>query len=314
MTFHTIAVAGVGLLGRGIAATHLAHGFRVIAYDPSPDARQAALHHIPLDLHDLVEHGGFPASLLSEWASRYVQATSLADFAPADFVYESVIEDLRVKQSVYDQLENILGPGIPIASNTSAIPISVLQRDRKYPARFVGSHWCTPCHATRFLEIIRGEQTDDATIDAAMNLGRACGKEPALVRRDIDGFLVNRIAYAIFREAFYLLESGIADVPTIDSAFRNVIGIWASTCGPFRWMDLTGLGAYAAVMKRLLPTLSNASDVPPRLQHLVDSGATGTQNGRGFYTYTPEEAARWEQFILDQVWSLRKMNLPMDAS
>jgi 3-hydroxybutyryl-CoA dehydrogenase len=312
MSIQKIGIAGVGLLGRGIAATHLAHGFRVVVFDPSTDSLHAARHHIAQALEDLVRRGGFPESLLTDWSARYIVATSLTDFAPCDFVYESVVEDLRVKQSVYDQLEAIVRPAVPIASNTSALPISVLQRNRKHPARFVGSHWCTPCHVTRFLEIIKGEQTDDATVEAAMALGRACGKDPSLVRKDIDGFIVNRMAYAIFREAFHLLESGVADVATIDSAFRNVMGIWAPTCGPFRWMDLTGLPAYASVMKRLFPTLSNETDVPSTMQRLVDSGATGSQNGRGFYTYTPEEAARWEALIIEHVWKLRDLSSRMD--
>jgi 3-hydroxybutyryl-CoA dehydrogenase len=308
MTAQTIGIAGMGFLGRGIATSLLAHGFRVIAYDPSEAARQAARKHIADDIYDLVRRGGFPAGLVDQWPQRYTEARDYDAFAACDFVIESVVEDLVIKESVFDQLEAVVGPSVPIASNTSALPITLLQRNRKNPSRFVGSHWCSPVHLTRFLEVIRGEQTDDATVEAAVALGRACGKDPSLVRKDVEGFIINRIGYAIYREALHLLETGVADVETIDRAFINVIGLYANIAGPFRWMDLTGLPAYAAVMKRLFPQLSNASEVPRTMRELVESGATGIGNGRGFYRYTPQEAERWQELLIDHVWKVREMN------
>src|SRR6185369_4846559 len=116
----------------------------------------------------------------------------------------------------------------PIGSNTSALPISVLQKARKNPERFVGMHWAEPCHLTQFLEVVRGEKTDDATVKATVALGKAAGKEPSLVNKDVEGFIVNRIGYAMYREAFWLLENGVADVETIDTSFRNAMSVWAN--------------------------------------------------------------------------------------
>lgn len=312
MKIDTIAIAGLGLLGSGIATCLLSHGFRVIAYDPSPEARNHARKAIAEGIDDLVRRGGFPAALREAWPARYAEADAIAGFAPCDFVIESVFEDLDVKRRVFDEVEAAVGPDVPIASNTSAIPITLLQAGRQRPARFVGMHWLSPCHITRFLEVIRGDATDDATAEATLALGRRCGKEPALVRTDIEGFLVNRLAYAIYREAFHLLESGVADVATIDSAFRNVIGLWGSLMGPFRWMDLTGPPAYAAVMERLLPTLSRDTNVPPTMRDLVASGAKGVANGHGFYDYTPDEAERWQKRLDDHVWAVRRLQPPTE--
>jgi 3-hydroxybutyryl-CoA dehydrogenase len=208
----------------------------------------------------------------------------------------------------------VISPEVPVASNTSALPITLLQTGRAHPARFVGMHWLSPCHITRFLEVIRGAATDDATADATLALGRRCGKDPALVRKDVEGFLVNRLAYAVYREAFHLLETGVADVATIDTAFRNVIGLWGGLMGPFRWMDLTGLPAYAAVMQRLLPTLSRDTGIPRTMRELVAGGAKGTANGRGFYEYAPGEAERWQRALDDHVWAAaaRQSELPTD--
>ena len=311
MKVDTIGIAGLGLLGSGIATCLLSHGFRVVAYDPSPDARGRARAAIADGIDDLVRRGGFPSALREEWPARYAEADSIAaGFGPCDFVIESVFEDLDVKRRVFDEVEAAVAPGVPVASNTSALPITLLQSGRARPARFVGMHWLSPCHITRFLEVIRGAATDDATADATLALGRRCGKEPALVRKDVEGFLVNRLAYAVYREAFHLLESGVADVATIDGAFRNVIGLWGSLMGPFRWMDLTGLPAYAAVMERLMPTLSRDTGVPRTMRELVAGGAKGAANLRGFYHYTPEEAEGWQRRLDDHVWAQRQPQSP----
>lgn len=175
-------------------------------------------------------------------------------------------------------------------------------------------HWAEPCHLTRFLEVVRGGQTDDATIDTALALGRKVGKDPTLVRKDVDGFIVNRLGYAMFREAFWLLENGVADVASIDAAFRNAISVWANIAGPFRWMDLTGLPAYAAVMERLFPQLSTSAEVPETMRGLVEGGALGVANGRGFYTYTPDEAAAWQAALVENVWRVRDMQASFTKS
>jgi 3-hydroxybutyryl-CoA dehydrogenase len=127
------------------------------------------------------------------------------------------------------------------------------------------------------------------------------------VRKDVDGFIVNRLGYAMYREAFWLLENGVADVDTIDRSFRNALCVFANIAGPFRWMDLTGVPAYAAVMKRLFPQLSTSTEVPAKMREVVESGGKGISNGRGFYNYTPEEAQRWERMLIENVWKVRAL-------
>lgn len=307
MSFHSVGVVGLGLLGRGIAACLVSRGLRVIAYDCRAEARRTARAHIDGAIQDLVRRGGFSESLLATWADHYMEADSLETLDQCDFVIESVTEDLATKRQVFDALEAVVGGDVPIASNTSALPISILQQGRRKPERFVGMHWAEPCHLTRFLEVIRGEATDDTTADATMSLGRAVGKDPSLVRKDVEGFIINRLGYAIYREAFWLLENDVADVETIDRTFRNAVSVWANIAGPFRWMDLTGVPAYAAVMKRLFPQLSCATEVPQQMRELVESGAQGISNGRGFYSYTPQEAEQWERLLVENVWRVRDL-------
>jgi 3-hydroxybutyryl-CoA dehydrogenase len=219
--------------------------------------------------------------------------------APCQFVVESVYDDLAVKQSVFDEIERVVADDVVIASNTSAIPINVLQQTRKVPQRFVGMHWAEPAHATRFLELIRGEATSDETVRRTEELAHQLGKDPTVCRKDIPGFIVNRIGYAMYREALHLVELGVADMETIDRSVRNTLGLWAASCGPFRWIDLTGGPAlYAHAMQRVVPTLHNDAA-------LVRQDARGIANGRGFYDYTPEEIHAWEARQRRHAWLVK---------
>jgi len=308
MDFRTIGVAGLGMLGRGIAACLLGHGLRVVAFTRSKATHRKARDYIRQAIHDLIERAGFPAELADRWPARYRAVDSLEPLADCDFVIETIVEDPAAKQRLFDELEAILGPGVPIASNTSALPITGLQRPRRHPERFVGMHWGEPAHVNRFLELIRGEQTSEAAFRAAEALGRAVGKEPSLVQKDVPAFIVNRLAYVMYREAAHLLDLGVADVETIDRSFRNAIGLWATMCGPFRWIDITGGPAsYARTLQRVLPSCYNGTELPESLKRMIAEDAQGVINRRGFYHYSEDEVERWEKLFLEHAWNVRQL-------
>lgn len=307
MASQCIGVIGLGLLGRGIAACLLAKGFEVVGVDRSLAAEEAARKHIDVALSELLSHGLIEASTASGWRSRYTASQDPRAVAGCGFVIESIVEDLQAKADVFAAVESVVSSTVPIASNTSSIPISVLASKARHPARIIGMHWGEPVHIMRFMEVVRGELTDEATVDATVKLGEAAGKEPAVVQRDIRGFIANRLGYAMLREALYLLESGVADAKTIDRAFRNSIGWWAPMFGPFQWMDLTGLQVYGKVMKDLNPELSRETQVPARMQQLMDRGASGVSNGDGFYRYDSKDGEQLEQAWRDMAWQIRRM-------
>lgn len=307
MTIERIGLVGLGLVGRSIAACLLSRGFHVTAYSKGKGDYDQARSRIARELGELVELADFPAALLDTWPDRLVEAESLDELGQSQFVVESIFEDVQAKQQLYDELEKVIGPEVPIGSNTSAIPISILQKPRAHPQRFLGMHWSEPAHNSRFMEIIQGAQTSQAAMDAAVGLARRCGKDPSVLRKDIRGFITNRLMYALMREALYLLENGFADVESIDRSFRNDIGWWATIAGPFRLMDLTGLPAYVTVMKDLFPELANTTELPKTMQKLADEGAGGVFNGRGFYQYTPEECAQWQKLWADFSWDIRRL-------
>lgn len=304
----TVAVVGLGFLGRGIATCLLGHGMRVIGYNRSASTRAQAREHIARGIDELVELADFDPTIQDNWQQDYHETHDLADCGNCDFVIESVAEDLQIKQNIFAILEGAVGHETPIASNTSAIPITLLQQGRSHPERFLGMHWAEPAHATRFLEIVRGEKTDQQTMDHTLELARKCGKEPCVLSQDIPGFIVNRLGYAMYREAAHLVEQGIADVETVDRSFRNACGLWATMCGPFHWIDLTGGPAlYAKAMERVLPTLSNATEVPSLFDDLAKRDARGTANGEGFYRWSSDDVAQAEALFRKHAWNVHRL-------
>ncbi|MDP6905647.1 MAG: 3-hydroxyacyl-CoA dehydrogenase family protein, partial [Verrucomicrobiota bacterium] len=251
---------------------------------------------------------GFDPGLAKTWHSKFEPVESLDSFSSCDFVIESVVEDLASKRNVFDQIEEIVGLKVPVGSNTSSIPITQLQQDRKNPGRFVGMHWAEPAHATRFLELIRGERTSVETFEKVVVLAKRLGKEPSIVQRDVPGFIVNRIGYAMYREAAHMVDQGVADVETIDRSCRNAFGLWAAMCGPFRWIDITGgPELYAKSIERVLPTLCSDNErLPELLERLKRDGAGGQPTGSGFYEYNPD-SPDWQERYREFAWRAKAL-------
>jgi len=301
----SIGIVGLGLLGRGIATCLLANNVRTVVFDEQPDAVARLIPHASAVMDQLVTRGGLPEQMRDTWRSRLVVASNLQEFAECGFVIESIVEDFAAKQTLFDRLEEIVEDTVPIASNTSALPISKQQEHRRIPERFIGMHWAEPCHLTRFLEVIRGKQTSDEVVARTLQLGIRLGKDPTVVRKDVPGFIVNRLAYALYREAFWLLENDVADVADIDRAFSAAISVWGDVAGPFRWMDLTGVAAYGRVMEHLLPELSRSTEVPEKMRQLMAENAQGISTRQGFYHYSEDEVRHWEQTLIENVWKNR---------
>lgn len=307
-----VGVVGLGLMGSSIVTCLLAAGHPVVAVAPIPADIPTAEPRIRHHLTDLREHGILtepPEPVLT----RLTITESYADLRHCRLVIECTLEDADIKRRVYGLIEAEVSDDTVIASNTSAIPISQLQQLTRRPQRFIGLHWAEPSHTTRFLEIICGDQTEPAYAEFFYDLSHRWGKEPTLVRKDIRGFISNRLMYALYREAFDLVEKGYASIDDVDRACRNNAGYWMTLAGIFRWMDLTGVPAYLNVLKDLWPTLSNRTDVPPLIQDIVDRGGRGVANGDGFYEYAPGEADAWRQTFERFSFEIRELALRYPA-
>jgi 3-hydroxybutyryl-CoA dehydrogenase len=302
-----VGLVGLGLMGQGIATCFLAHGFKVIAYNRTASRAKASIAHVGSSLKEMVRRKLTTAARIRDWRERYQLVTGLDGLAPCGLIVETIKEDLELKREIYGKLEDVLSAKAIISSNTSSIPITLLQHGRKHPERFIGMHWGEPVQVMRYLEITPGKQTSQDTAHTAKLVGQFCGKEPTLLNADIRGFLSNRLMYAMLREAFYLVEQGIASLEDVDRSFRNDMGWWTTIAGPFRWMDLTGIPAYMAVMEGLLPELCNTTEVPKLMKDLVARGALGIANHDGFYPYDKASSAKWEKAWVDFTYDIRKL-------
>jgi 3-hydroxybutyryl-CoA dehydrogenase len=299
-------VIGLGLMGTSIIACLLAAGHPVVGVTRNLAKHRNAKRHALALLKQMAKEG-----LLKRSPGRLIQnftvSEDYASLADRQIVIESIIESLETKKEALARVEEVVAPGTLIGSNTSAIPVTILQEGTRHPERILGIHWAEPAHVTRFMEVICGNHTRMDYAERVVAMARHWGKEPSLLRRDIRGFITNRIMYAMLREAFYLVENGYATIEDVDRSLRNDYGYWITFAGPFRFMDLTGIPAYMAVMKDLWPELSCETKVPPLMESVVQSGARGVSNAQGFYSYTPEEAKNWEKLFLKFTYEIRAL-------
>jgi len=307
-----VGVVGLGLMGCSITTCLLMSGHPVVAVAPLPVDMETAEPRIREHLTK-----AFQERMLTQSPERYLEQLTIteeyAHLKDCKVVMECTLENIAIKKSVYDKIEAVVAEDAIITSNTSAIPISLLQREVRLPSRFLGLHWSEPSHTTRFLEIICGDLSDVPTAEWLYELSHLWGKEPTLVRKDIRGFITNRLMYAMYREAFNLVENGYATVEDVDRACRNNAGYWMTLVGVFRWMDLTGVPAYHTVMKDLFPTLSNQTEVPKLIDDIVQAGGKGVLNAQGFYDYTPEEAKLWKETYEEFSYDIRRLALKYPA-
>jgi 3-hydroxybutyryl-CoA dehydrogenase len=297
-----IGVVGMGLMGTSIITALLISGHKVVGVAGLPEDLVSASARVEHYLLESQKHG-IANRKPEEYLKRFLLTEKFEDLAGCDLVMECVTENIEIKKSIYQKVENYIASTAILTTNTSAIPITILKDFVKYPNRFIGMHWAEPAFTTKFLEIVCSPATDITIAERLYEIATQWGKEPVLVRKDIRGFITNRIMYAMFREAFFLVENGYATVEDVDRSCRNDAGHWMTFCGLFRYMDITGLQAYYNVMKDLFPTLSNQTTVPDLIEKIAREGGTGLANGKGFYNYTKEEADEWtnayEEFAFD---------------
>jgi 3-hydroxybutyryl-CoA dehydrogenase len=250
---------------------------------------------------------GFLSQPVDTLMNQFRMSYNLVDVAGAEIVFESVREDLKLKRELFQQLERIVSSNCVLATNTSAIPVSLLQQDVQHPERILGIHWDDPAHIRRFLEIIPGDATSRECVEHVVALAATWGKEPSVLQKEVRGFICNRISYAMFREACHLVDSGVCTIEDVDRAMRNDVGWWMPIVGPFRYMDLMGVEAYYRVMRDLLPDLSADPGIPKLISDVVEAGGRGISNGHGFYQYSSEEAKSWEEKYLAFNYQIRRL-------
>jgi len=288
----TVAVVGAGTMGPGMSAVFASHGFDVRLADIKPDVLERAKATVEVVYKTLIGGGLLSAADADAGRGRLRYTTDVREAVRgAGFVVEAIPERLGLKQQFFAEAEREVSPETILASNTSGIPITKLGEAVARPERVVGMHWSNPPHLIPVVEVIRGERTSQATVDATRRIVERVGMIPVVVRRDVPGFVENRILYAIMREALHLLEEGIASAEDIDTITRWGIGYKLAVIGPLELLDVAGLDIYDSVASYLNADLSRRADVSPLIKRKVEAGELGIKTGRGLFEYTPDGIA-----------------------
>jgi 3-hydroxybutyryl-CoA dehydrogenase len=281
-----IAIIGAGLMGNGIAAVFAAKGHSVTIYDPFAQALEAAPGRVSGVLKDL----GWDADAVKRVRVECDLAKAVAD---ADFVTEAALEKLPIKQDVFAQLAAATGPECILASNTSVIPITDIaaKLDDKDAARMLGTHWWNPPYLIPLVEVVQTVRTLPAPIQKTLDLLRRIGKKPVHVKRDVPGFVGNRLQHALWREAIALVDAGVCDAATVDEVIKNSFGIRLPVLAPLENADLVGLDLTQDIHDVILRHLDRSEAPAAILRDKVKKGELGMKSGKGFYLY-PKDAKK----------------------
>jgi 3-hydroxybutyryl-CoA dehydrogenase len=209
----------------------------------------------------------------------------------ADYVVEAAPENLELKRKLFAETENYVRPDTILASNTSVIPITAIMQDLRERSRALGTHWWNPPYLVPLVEVIGTQWTAPAVIDFTMRLHAAAGKKPAHVKKDVAGFIGNRLQHALWREAVALVEQGICDAETVDTVIKAAFGRRLAVLGPLENADLVGTDLTLAIHKTVLPAIDSRPGPSPYLERLVAEGKLGFKSGEGFRQWTPQTQA-----------------------
>lgn len=296
-----IAVVGAGLMGHGIAQVFALAGHAVTITDTFKPALDAAKDRVRANLKDLGED---EAAL-----ERITPVADLADAVrDADYVVEAVLEDLDLKQSLFAEIEQHVRPDTILASNTSVIPITAIMQGLKQRERALGTHFWNPPFLVPLVEVIETEWTSPEVVTWTMALHRDAGKTPAHVKKDVPGFIGNRLQHALWREAIALVENGICDAQTVDAVVKASFGRRLAVLGPLENADLVGTDLTLAIHKTVLPAIDSRPAASPYLEKLVRDGKLGFKSGEGFRAWTPEQQQALRQRVVQHLKNARSLD------
>lgn len=282
----TLAVIGAGSMGSGIAALFASQGLPVVLIDPVDGALPRAQAIIARQLQVYA-----PQDAVASLARINMQA-DLAAAADCDLVIEAVPENLALKRELFAKLDTLCKPEAIFATNTSGLSINAIAESVTRRDRFVGTHFFTPADVIPLVEVVRCDQTSEASMACVVAVLKAAGKRPVRVNQDIPGFIANRIQHALAREAISLLEKGVASAEDIDEVVKWSLGIRLALSGPLEQRDMNGIDVHYAIASYLYADLENRDTPSDLLKHKVESGALGAKAGEGFYVWPPERRER----------------------
>jgi len=299
MTKARIAVVGAGLMGHGIAQVFALAGHEVNITDSLLQNLDTVKSRIAANLRDLGED--------ENAAARVLPFVDLAEAVrEADYVVEAVLENLELKQRLFSEIERHVRTDTILASNTSVIPITAIMQGLERRERAVGTHWWNPPFLVPLVEVIETQWTSPQTVAWTMQLHQEAGKKPAHVKKDVPGFIGNRLQHALWREAISLVEHGICDAKTVDDVVKASFGRRLAVLGPLENADQVGTDLTLAIHDTVLPAIENRPGPSPYLQELVADGKLGFKSGQGFQKWSPEEQAALRNRVMQHLKAMRE--------
>jgi 3-hydroxybutyryl-CoA dehydrogenase len=293
-----IAVVGAGLMGHGIAQVFALAGHDVTIYDSIVASLDTVKMRILTNLKDLGDD--------QKAVERVTPVSDLAQAVrDADYVVEAVLEDLPLKQKLFAEIESCVRPDTILASNTSVIPITRIMEGLKQRERALGTHWWNPPYLVPLVEVIETQWTSRPAIDFTMKLHAAAGKKPAHVKKDVPGFIGNRLQHALWREAVALVEHGICDAETVDTVIKSAFGRRLTVLGPLENADMVGTDLTLAIHRTVLPDIDSRPRPSPYLEKLVKDQKLGFKSGEGFRKWSPEQQAALRSKVLQHLKKAR---------
>ena len=293
-----IAVIGAGLMGHGIAQVFALSGHDVSIHDSVAANLDSVKPRILANLRGLGDDVA---------AVDRVQPTGdlAAAVHEADYVVEAVLEDLALKQRLFLEVERNVRPHTILASNTSVIPITKIMDGLRDRSRALGTHWWNPPYLVPLVEVIGTHWTSQQAIDWTIDLHKAAGKMPVHVKKDVPGFVGNRLQHALWREAVALVERGICDAQTVDTVVKASFGRRLAVLGPLENADLVGTDLTLAIHKTVLPDIDSRPHPSPYLEALVGAGKLGFKSGEGFRAWSAEAQAALRAKVLHHLKDAR---------
>ena len=277
-------------MGHGIAQEFASAGYHVRMHDVTDEQLQTARTQIEKNLDVFAENAIIEKENIPSTLQRIQTTTELTTVAEnADFVIEAVTENLPLKQQIFEELDTICPPHTILASNTTALMPSQIGVNAKRKDQILNTHYFNPPYLIPLVELIRSPDTSDETVETTFELLTDIGKTPAIIEKEALGFVGPRLQAALIREAFAIVERGIASAETVDLVVRNSFGRRLSVAGPFEVFELAGWDLVLAAFEELYKDLNSSDDLNPLLRQMVESGKLGVKSKEGFYEWTDEK-------------------------
>ncbi len=289
-----ICVVGAGLMGHGIAQVFACAGHPVAVYDSQPGALATVHERVAANLGRL----GLPDEALARICVHERLAEALEGAA---FVFEAAPEKVDLKVRLIEEITSAAPPGVIVASNTSSMPVAVYTPRAVGAERVIGTHFWNPPYLIPLVEVVQGERTAAATVGRTMDVLSAAGKLPVHVRRDVPGFVANRLQHALWREAMAIVQNGIADAETVDLCVKNSFGLRLAVMGPLETADLGGLDQVLNIHEQILPFIDRTPGPLQILRDKVAAGELGMKTGQGFLPWTEQTAAAAHARLADHL-------------